>query len=233
MPIFTLDNKKIFYAHVPKTGGTYVEDFFRKNGFTVHFWSSRPAEMGLSIPPQHWHSDIYEKIISPDDFDARFMTVRHPIDRLISEYRSTLRQHGNNSFQNWLNVAETGFRENQAFNHNHLRPQSHFHSNGLWVYKCESKFDKYWARSLGQQFAIEVQNEEVKSRRNTEETVNINLDPDDLKAAVSFCERYYKQDYIQFDYKPSDAAVFRKYKVDPEKLIRRQIWQIRLPRRRS
>jgi hypothetical protein len=90
MSVFSRDHLRVLYVHVPKTGGTSIEFFFDKNGFAVTFVDRGGA--GSIVPmmkcsPQHLHAEQLHAIFHVNRFTYSFMTVRNPIDRLVSEYR--------------------------------------------------------------------------------------------------------------------------------------------------
>ena len=101
MPILTTGTKRILYIHVPKTGGTSVEDLLRSYGGDLTLYSPRNA--GLPCVAQHFHGEVLRELLGLGNsvgnradehgFDFIFMTVRHPISRLLSEYRH---QRGSN-----------------------------------------------------------------------------------------------------------------------------------------
>lgn len=82
MPIF-LKNKFVF-IHIPKTGGTSVEEEFKSRGDNPLFFSSEYFVNSHS--PQH---STYDELNSwgliPNDFKI-FAVIRHPYERFISEY---------------------------------------------------------------------------------------------------------------------------------------------------
>ena len=61
MPFFKKDNLTIFFSHIPKTGGSSVEEFFEKNGFTITFISKIIYPCSLQHL-QYGHPKLMEKI---------------------------------------------------------------------------------------------------------------------------------------------------------------------------
>lgn len=64
MPVFVKNNLKVLYVHIPKTGGTYIEDLFRQNGFDVKFWESNLLGGALRCSPQHYHHELLNNIFT-------------------------------------------------------------------------------------------------------------------------------------------------------------------------
>ena len=90
VPIYLKDGKRILHIHVPKTAGTSLQSFFGSNGFHVD-WYDQGGETSLlpvlRCSRQHMHATMLKETLSLTKFDYVFMTTRHPITRMISEYR--------------------------------------------------------------------------------------------------------------------------------------------------
>ena len=52
MPLYKQGHKTIYQIHIPRTGGRYVRDLLKRNGFTVDGWNftERHKETGVEIP---------------------------------------------------------------------------------------------------------------------------------------------------------------------------------------
>ncbi len=87
MPTFTHTptGNKVFFAHIPRTAGRYVEaNFLWRNDFT---WDELPLDTGNGVMTTlhgaeiaHWHKDIYEEHLNVKDI-PNFSIVRNPVDR--------------------------------------------------------------------------------------------------------------------------------------------------------
>ena len=90
MPTFTHTptEKKVFFAHIPRTAGRYVDaNFLWRNNFT---WDEIHLDTGKGVMTDlhgaeiaHWHKDIYEEHLNVKDV-PNFSIVRNPVDRFIS-----------------------------------------------------------------------------------------------------------------------------------------------------
>jgi len=84
MPFFKAKSKLVYYAHVPKCGGSAVEHFIEaragKLAFVDQKYMSQPEAMRWSkTSPQHINVDALSRIIPLEFFDAAFTIVRHPM----------------------------------------------------------------------------------------------------------------------------------------------------------
>ena len=83
-------NHKFIFVHIPKTGGTSIEQFFKlfkKNN--LYEPKNNINENGVSYAPQHITAkQLKTHHLSKDHFDEyyKFAIVRNPYRRLISEY---------------------------------------------------------------------------------------------------------------------------------------------------
>ena len=78
-------SKKLIYIHIPKTGGTTIEDYMER--------INKPIIKGgygvlRKIVYQHFDYKDYIKFFGNDLFDEfkKFSIVRNPYSRIISEY---------------------------------------------------------------------------------------------------------------------------------------------------
>ncbi|MDU8911550.1 sulfotransferase family 2 domain-containing protein [Aestuariicoccus sp. MJ-SS9] len=84
MPICKAGTRLIYFAHIPKTGGSSVDAYLRTKGTVSFLTPERPD--GLAATPQHLHEAVISQLFAPDFFDARFAVLRDPVARLMSEF---------------------------------------------------------------------------------------------------------------------------------------------------
>jgi hypothetical protein len=84
--IFKNDRVKILFIHIPKTGGTSIEDSFCKEiGIEHPLWHKADHELIVGGSITHLTAkEINEKYIPVGDFDFVFTIVRNPYERFIS-----------------------------------------------------------------------------------------------------------------------------------------------------
>lgn len=137
MPVFTKDNQKILYVHVPKTAGSSVLELFKENGYEVSYFdegSIKPYK-GL-CGSQHIHAELIKQEFNLADFSYIFSIYRDPVERLISEYTWRCSKGGQKypSFKYWVELIFDLYEQNNYVNDNHIRPQSEFYFDECDVY---------------------------------------------------------------------------------------------------
>ena len=90
MPTFVHKDtgKKVFFAHIPRTGGRFVEANLLANGFE---WVEKHLDTGRGtmsivndIEIAHYHREHYQKYLKIDKDTPQFTIVRDPIARFMS-----------------------------------------------------------------------------------------------------------------------------------------------------
>lgn len=150
MPIFKTGPKLIYYAHVPKCGGSSVAWYLRKRFGEVAFSDSRftahpPAGVWSRSSPQHIDALSLSRLFPPGFFDASFTIVRHPVARLVSAYHFQVEVEKSISvaveFSDWLGDLAELREENPFLYDNHVRPMSEIVPEGAQVFHMEHGLD--------------------------------------------------------------------------------------------
>jgi hypothetical protein len=147
MPVYRINGRNVLFIHVLKTGGTSVEKILAAHASAGLHNNGRkllaPAKASLlesGLAMQHFHADILTKMFPVGYFDYAFMIVRHPANRLVSEYmhwRNYSRVVAAVPFNMWAhNVLRLRLLAPHLSN-NHFRAQSDFHCFGAEVFHFE------------------------------------------------------------------------------------------------
>ena len=148
MPVFTKKDITFLFIHIPKTGGTSIEYFFIDNGFSVKWFVSSFSAWRRQSSPQHRDREtILERLEKESiDIDFSFAVVRHPVDRLLSEYFQQCRNEDRRSkrltsrdFAFWVDEVFRLHQKNPVYFDNHIRPQSEFLLDDTMVYHYENE----------------------------------------------------------------------------------------------
>lgn len=150
MPIFKTAGKLIFYAHVPKCGGSAVEaylgDRFGSVAFqNISYLSLPEAARWSRTSPQHIDVASLDLLFPPDFFDFSFSIVRHPISRMVSAFhfqqdveRSIPKGTG---FSEWLEDLREIMEETPFAHDNHIRPMNELVPQGAHIFHLEHGLD--------------------------------------------------------------------------------------------
>ncbi len=205
MPIFTKNNIYILYVHVPKTGGSSIEAMLRRNKWDQFYFDGGKNPGNLNkirlCSPQHMHLEMLQKVFNFEKIDYAFMTVRHPVDRLISEYRMKRGSRKEVTLASWLDSALADYTKNPFCFDNHLRPQSDFWHSSFRVFKLENGYSEI-IKELELKLDISFNNSNVPHimhRDKIEGKIDkkiVNIDHE-LRNKIKL---FYQKDFDMFDY---------------------------------
>ena len=146
MPFVRSPSGLIYFAHVPKCGGTSVERYLRgrfgKLALHDGRFLMRPPEARWSKSSrQHLTITDLEQLIPVGFFDLSFAVVRHPVDRLVSLFRYQRDIVGRIApgvaFSRWLDLLPQRLAEKPYYLDNHPRPICDFVPEGARIFRLE------------------------------------------------------------------------------------------------
>ena len=142
MPVYRIGSKTVLFIHVPKTAGMALGAHLGLAGRAA--FEDRIVFRGGTFGPRHQPANVLEKVFLPEMIDYAFMVVRHPVARLVSEYRyqrrhgliqlSRLRVFG---FDAWLRYALFRLRTHPDWRVGHFRPQVAYECFNCEVFRYE------------------------------------------------------------------------------------------------
>lgn len=141
MPFVENRGSRVLFVHIPKTGGTSIEEAMEAVGPLR--LCTRAIPKALKVPPEHFTYADLAALLGDDYFDFSFTVVRDPYTRLESEYRmrSILSSQGfwgaMPRFSVWLDNALEISRRDRNYLANHFRPQVEFLSSAVHVFRYE------------------------------------------------------------------------------------------------
>lgn len=170
MPFIEIGSSKILFVHIPRTGGTTIEQWLRMQSKLRLFTYGIPPSM--RITPQHLTRNDLEDILGSEFFHYKFALVRNPFHRIESEYKlHALRGHqgfygGFTGFTTWLEANLDAVSNNRHHGDNHFRPQTDFLGDDVEVFKFENGIESA-IRLVASRFGLALPPEDVK-KYNTE-----------------------------------------------------------------
>lgn len=205
MPMVFANGKTIFFAHVPKAGGTSIANYLERRFGHVTLSDQRrfrcKAGTGLIIPPDHFSvADLQEFL--PPRVDYAFAVVRDPVSRMISEYRY---QRGSSKlsmlgFSTWLRVVFECARKEPRMYENHIRPQTDLIPAFAEIFKIEEGCETIipYIDNVVEETAPNVDLPHL----NQSKKMNVPLYRDDVLAI----EDFYAADYDRLGYDLADTS---------------------------
>ena len=177
MPILENNGKRVLYLHIPKTGGTTINNWLGSVVRRSFYSGSTPQ--GFKVTPQHLPLGDFRVLFDDDYFDWKFAIVRNPYDRLESEFfyltHNAFKRSGRRpDFSTWVVNNLDGFRRNPFIHDNHLRPQLDFLDSDVTVFRFENGLE-YAARTIAEQLGIDSPEKFPVTNSRPREAVNWTL----------------------------------------------------------
>lgn len=162
MPLYKIDCRMVLFAHVPKAGGSSVEEFlspFRVGLQDRLFYDPARAPAPFPCSPQHFHRALLDSLFRDDTIDYSFAVVRNPFDRLLSEYRFqkviAAEPERYPPLDAWVERCFARYRNHPYCFDNHIRPMTQFVSERDEVFRLEDGLEVVVAR-LAEQFPAAI-----------------------------------------------------------------------------
>lgn len=204
MPLLCTNGKTVFFSHIPKTGGTSVQNYLlNRFGPLLMLGRNHPDPRGRSVitSAAHFSALDLEELL-PENLAWSFAIVREPAERLKSEYRF---QQGKSrasqlSFSTWLRVMISAARREPRIYENHIRPQVDFLPKGAVAFRLEDGIDAFIPH-LDE--IVGKKNENIKIEHLlTSKALPITLTRQDAR----IISEYYAEDYKRFGYPKIESS---------------------------
>ncbi len=192
MPLLRNNGKELLLVHIPKCGGTSLEQVFAPDVHLTMFHSGRGE---LPCSPQHFQASLLEKLF---DFEIppAVAIVRNPFDRLVSEYRYQIQNglNANVSFDQFVNNSLGEFWNDKYVYDNHIRPQVEFICSETTIFRFEedgvAAARKHIAGFLG------LSCERKMDKKNASKKFDFSISPDTIRLINNF----YGRDFALLGY---------------------------------
>ena len=207
MPTFTHTptGKKVFFAHIPRTAGRYVDaNLLWRNNFT---WDEIDLDTGNGVMTvlhgeeiAHWHKDLYEKHLNVKDI-PNFSIVRNPVDRFISGSIYLKRLYGNDSQEQFEDphlffsmIANIPLVD-PSFSANWFRSQVDFMNYKTKIWKYEDGMGENFVNWLGDLIGVDLKfDEDIDYPKSKDEGNKLDKTPQ----IIDNVKQLYRKDIEQF-----------------------------------
>ena len=207
MPTFTHTptGKKVFFAHIPRTAGRYVDaNLLWRNNFT---WDEIDLDTGNGVMTvlhgeeiAHWHKDLYEEHLNVKDI-PNFSIVRNPVDRFISGSIYLKRLYGNDSQEQFEDphlffsmIANIPLVD-PSFSANWFRSQVDFMNDKTKIWKYEDGMGENFVNWLGDLIGVDLKfDEDIDYPKSKDEGNKLDKTP----KLIDNVKQLYRKDIEQF-----------------------------------
>ena len=218
MPTFKHSSgKRIFFAHIPRTAGRFVEAnllYIKKNDILWDEEENKKWNTGLGVMTSvhglelaHFHREYYEKYLNVDGI-PHFSIVRNPIDRFISGSVYLKRAYGNDiqelmEDENYFYSMLENFPLSESVNW--YRPMGDFMTEKTHIWKFEDGFGETFVSWLSGIIELDLEfRDEIEYPTHTDEHNKLEKTP----KLIDNLRQLYWKDIEQFY--PELAAPFEE-----------------------
>jgi len=195
--------KTFLFIHVPKTGGTAIETYFRTIGLAGYF--DPPTYMAvrpyLKVPPAHYDYGVLKRLYNLDGLYS-FAIVRHPVRRMVSEYKWAMEKStassklAGMSFADYITFMFEQYKRDENVAAGHFKPQLRFVGDKVTkIFKYEAGLENiigHVLQDVGLKFEGQVKLPVVNS------TSGGKVVP--TAEAVEAIRAFYAEDFAAFGY---------------------------------
>ena len=202
MTVLHKGDRCLYYAHIPRTGGSYVTSLFEtdKNEEYIRALFSAHERFGGLIPA-HFHYPLYNWYFDVDDI-PHITVVRDPFQKFLSNINQMYQMH--TDYLDMCFTSQAAFddfvtweREIRSYHNNWFMPQYKFISPKTHVWKYESGFGEDFKEWIYDISGVEV---ELKESHHQKGSRDYKFGGVSEEKIAEYVRNYYNKDYEVFDY---------------------------------
>ena len=211
MPIVRYKSKLAYFSHIPKCGGSSIEDYAYDLGMEIglidRVYRARDASIKWNITsPQHVDGVSVAKMFSPSFFDIYFAVIRHPVQRLESafkhqKYYARIVETGN-SLSEFVKQELKDNAMTIGYCDNHFLPQTKFiiPNRTYKLFKLEAGLEKVKAyidsEFFGQAQELQMTHSNKGKAKRYAQDIDLSLDSQAKEIVLDI----YQKDFEKFAY---------------------------------
>lgn len=204
MPYIEHGGKRILFVHIPKTGGSSVEDWLSSIA-PLRLHNPIPTN-GLRLTPQHLRMTDIEAMFGADYFDFVFAIVRDPYKRLESEFKMRTKRSADvisqkGRFQAWVDRVLNKVKSDPFFLDGHLIPQWEYLTDNCTIYRFEDGIGEI-IKHVADKTGLPMPDEIPHHRGSSEQQAEINWTANSTIAT----NQKYRVDFENLGYEMTDTT---------------------------
>ena len=152
------NKNKVFFVHIPRTGGRYVINLFMRNGF--EFLSCDKFGFVKGVDQRHLHHDLLKNFNSYIN-NKKLTIIRDPLSRFVSAASVDMNINKNkhkfklNTVDNVIEYIKFQ-QERYSYCTNWFKPQHEFISDDCFIWRYEDDFKKDFTNFIYKNFKVNL-----------------------------------------------------------------------------
>lgn len=212
MPVMVKDQFSILFIHIPKCGGSSLEQNMAEHGWkeilSVRGINSKQLKF-LRCAPQHMHFELLNEVVRLESFDRVITLVREPLSRLKSEYAFQLSQEITDlQPEEWIEHVFDEYSKDPFVYDNHIRPQNEFLTEQSLIFKLEDNGVNKALETIYSSFPSRKKLKytlksflQLKKNTKLKETTKTSAIHNAFNKQSIIIQQFYEKDYDVLDYK--------------------------------
>ena len=210
MPLLSQNNTICHFAHIPKCGGSSIENYCQSVGINIAFidraFLASPAAQPWNVSsPQHIDGYSLSRLFPIEFFNFGFAVVRDPVSRIVSAFKHQIIQKKipeDTNLSEFVKQELNNISGQLGVYDNHFLPQTKFLIPGMsyQIYKLENGLD-----NVSQFIDSKFQNSELDKKilhYNADRSKAL-INPSQVlidDQAMDILKEVYKDDFIKLGY---------------------------------